>query len=402
VIMTAMRTVGVEEELLVVDPAGNPVPLAPEALAVAARRGEGETVDEHDRANRTGTATRPDGDGGGDTRATPEVHLVPELKEQQLELGTGVCEELADVAAELRHWRSRADAAATSVGARVAALATSPVPVDPVPTPGTRYQQMLDTFGLTAMEQLTCGCHVHVSVVAEEEGVAVLDRIRGWLPVLTAVTANSPFWLGQDSGYASFRSQAWGRWPSAGPTGLFGSPAEYHRVVEDLLGTATVVDQGMLYFDARLSASWPTVEVRVADVALRVEDAVLLTGLVRGLVETAARAWRAGQPAPDVRTELIRVAGWRAARSGLTGDLVHPATNRPAPAAEVVAALVEHVRPALTGTGDLALVEQGVAEVLRRGSGAALQREVFAATGDLAAVVRAAVAATHGGRAGDR
>jgi glutamate---cysteine ligase / carboxylate-amine ligase len=392
--MTSMRTVGVEEELLVVDPAGRPVPLAPEALVIAARRGEGETVGEHDRAERDSSAV---GDDGVDADATPEAHLVPELKEQQLELGTRVCKELGEVGAELRHWRSRADAAAASVGARVAALATSPVPVEPVPTPGARYQQMLETFGLTAMEQLTCGCHVHVSVEDDEEGVAVLDRIRVWLPVLTALTANSPFWLGQDSGYASFRSQAWGRWPSAGPTGRFGSPSAYHRVIEDLLGTATVVDQGMVYFDARLSATWPTVEVRVADVALQVEDAVLLTGLVRGLVETAARAWRAGEPAPDVRTEVIRVAGWRAGRSGLTGDLVDPVTSRPAPAADVVAALVEHVRPALTDLGDVAFVEQGVAEVLRRGSGVTLQRRVFAATGDLAAVVRAAVTATHGG-----
>jgi carboxylate-amine ligase len=387
-----VRTVGVEEELLVVDPAGNPVPLGPEALQVAARRGEGETVEEHDRAEQTSSADRD----GGDDDPAPGAHLVPELKEQQIELGTRVCAELGEVAAELRHWRSRADAAATSVGARVAALATSPVAVQPVATPGERYQQMLDTFGLTAMEQLTCGCHVHVAVEDDEEGVAVLDRIRIWLPVLTALTANSPYWLGQDSGYASFRSQAWNRWPSAGPIGPFGSPAAYHQLIDDLLGTGTVLDQGMVYFDARLSASWPTVEVRVADVALRVEDAVLLAGLVRGLVETAAREWRAGRPAPDTRTEVLRVAAWRAGRSGLSGDLVDPRTGRPAPAASVVAALVEHVRPALTASGDLELVERGVAEVLRRGTGADLQRRVFAEAGDLAAVVRAAVAATHG------
>ncbi|MBB3675252.1 glutamate--cysteine ligase [Modestobacter versicolor] len=385
-----MRTVGVEEELLVVDPGGRPVPLAPEALAVAARRGEGETVEEHDRAEQAGI--RPAGDG----RSGPAAHLVPELKEQQIELGTRVCRELGEVAGELRHWRSRADAAATSVGARVAALATSPVPVRPVATRGERYQLMLDTFGLTAVEPLTCGCHVHVSVGDDEEGVAVLDRVRGWLPVLTALSANSPFWSGEDSGYASFRSQVWARWPSAGPTGRFGTPAAYHRVVADLLASGTVLDDGMVYFDARLSATWPTVEVRVADVALRVEDAVLLAGLVRGLVETAARDWRAGRPAPDVRTELLRVAAWRAGRSGVSADLVDPRSGRPAPAAEVVAALLDHVRPALEDSGDRELVEHGVAEVLRRGTGADLQRRAFAETGDLAAVVRAAVAATHG------
>jgi carboxylate-amine ligase len=367
---------------------GRPVPLAPAALEAAARRGEAETVQEHARTERSDTAADDDG-----------ARLVPELKQQQIELGTRVCKELAEVAAELRHWRSRAAAAASAVGARVAALATSPVPVEPLATPGERYQRMVDVFGLTAEELLTCGCHAHVSVQDDEEGVAVLDRIRVWLPVLTALTANSPFWHGRDSGYASFRSQTWNRWPSAGPTALFGSPAAYHRVVDDLLATGTVLDQGMVYFDARLSATWPTVEIRVADVALRVTDAVLLTGLARGLVETAARDWRAGRPAPDVRAEVLRVAAWRAGRSGVSGELVHPRTGRPAPAADVVAALLDHVRGALTDSGDLAAVERGVAEVFRRGTGADLQRRAFQETGDLAAVVRTAVTATH--EAGD-
>jgi carboxylate-amine ligase len=384
-----VRTVGVEEELLVVDDSGRPVPLGPAALAVAARRGEGETVEDHDRADRE------DADDGGDG-ADGGPRLVPELKEQQIELGTRVCRELSEVAGELRHWRSRADAAARTVGARVAALATSPVPVQPSATDGERYQRMLATFGPTAADALTCGCHVHVSVADDEEGVAVLDRIRVWLPVLTALTGNSPFWDGQDSGYASYRSQVWSRWPSAGPTAPFGTPEAYHRVVADLLATETVLDEGLVYFDARLSASWPTVEVRVGDVALRVEDAVLLAGLVRGLVDTAARDWRAGRPAPDVRAEVLRVAAWRAGRSGLSGDLVDPRTGRPAPAADVVGALVDHVRSALTDNGDADLVDRGVAALLARGTGADLQRRVHAETGDLAAVVRAAVSATHG------
>ncbi len=387
--LIGMRTVGVEEELLVVDPAGRPVPLGPAALEVAARRGEGETVAEHDRAEQG------DDEAGGSGAGDPVGRLVPELKAQQLEFGTRVCTALDDVAADLRHWRERADAAARGVGARVAALASSPVRIQPEDTPGRRYTQMADTFGLTAADQLTCGCHVHVSVEGDEEGVAVLDRIRVWLPVLTALTANSPFWLGEDSGHASYRAQAWGRWPSSGPNELFGDAAAYHRLVEQLLATETIVDAGMVYFDARLSQRWPTVEVRVADVALYAEDAVTLAGLVRGLVETSAGEWRAGVPAPAVRSEVVRMAAWRASRSGLTGDLVHPATGRPAPAAEVVTALLEHVRPALAAAGDEQRVAAGVAAVLRRGTGADLQRRVHAGTGDLTAVVRAAVEATH-------
>jgi len=381
-----VRTVGVEEELLVVDATGRPVPLGPEALEVASRRGEGENAEEHD-------------DGGSEG-----AHLMPELKAQQLELGTPVCRTLDEVDAELRHWRSRADAAAVAVGARVAALATPPVPVEPVPTAGERYERMLDAFGLTAREMLTCGCHVHVSVEDDEEGVAVLNRIRVWLPVLSALTANSPFWHGEDTGYASYRSQVWHRWPSAGPNEVFADAAEYRRVIDEVLATETVLDTGMVYFDARLSDRWPTVEVRTADVALRVEDAVTLAGLVRGLVETAARDARQGVPAPDVRAEVLRVAAWRAARSGLGGDLVHPLTGRPAPAADVLTALLDHVRAALADAGDEQRVARGIEDLLRRGTGADFQRRVHGESGgDLQAVVRAAVGVTaETSRAGHR
>lgn len=385
---------GVEEELLVVDSAGRPVPLGPEALEIAARRGEGETAEEHDREEVSGAA---------ESSAAP---LKPELKAQQIELGTAVCRTLARVESELRFWRSRADAAAMAVGARVAALATSPVAVEPIPTEGERFERMLDAFSVTADEMLTSGCHVHVGVEDDEEGVAVLNRIRIWLPVLTALTANSPFWRGADTGYASYRSRAWHRWPSAGPTEVFADAADYHRLIQAVLATGTVLDSGMVYFDARLSERFPTVEVRTADVALRVEDAVTLAGLVRGLVETAAREARSGTPPPAVPAAILRLAAWRAGRSGLAGDLVHPLTGIPAPAADVVAALLDHVRPALSDAGDEHRVAEGLATLLRRGTGADLQRRVHRETGDLAAVVRAAVEvttgrgtpSTHGGR----
>lgn len=380
-----MRTVGVEEELLVVDAEGIPVARAPEALAVAARRGEGEDVHQHDLEQQ-----------GADIPSPETAHLVPELKAQQLELATPVCTTLSDVGTQLRHWRSRADAAAQAVGARVAALATSPVDVAPVPTEGERYGRLHEEFGRTAEEVLTCGCHVHVQVADDEEGVAVLNRIRVWLPLLTAISANSPFWQGRDTSYASFRSQVWHRWPSAGPTGPFRDAGEYHRLVEAVLATRTVLDDGMVYFDARLSASWPTVEVRTADVLLRVEDAVTLAGLVRGLVETAARDARAGGAVPEMPSEVLRLAGWRASRSGLSGDLMHPRTGWPAPAADVLADLLEHIRPALADTGDEQRVHDGVAALLTRGTGAELQRQVHRETGDLAAVVRAAVEVTAG------
>ena len=98
-----------------------------------------------------------------------------------------------------------------------------------------RYEAMAVRFGLTAHEHLTCGCHVHVSVDSEAEAVGVLDRIRIWIPILLAISANSPFWQGSDTGYESYRSQVVRRWPSSGPTDVFGSVANYRDLVSGMI-----------------------------------------------------------------------------------------------------------------------------------------------------------------------
>ncbi|MEU1471099.1 glutamate--cysteine ligase [Streptomyces sp. NPDC005761] len=362
-----VRTVGVEEELLLVDTeSGEPRALSTAVLARAESRAEGDSAFES------------------------ELHL------QQLEFATQPCGDMSELAEEILRRRAEAAASAAQVGADVAALATAPLPVSPSIGQGERYRWLAERFGLTTQEQLTCGCHVHVSVDSDEEGVGVLDRIRPWLPVLLALSANSPFWQGQDTAYDSYRSRVWGRWPSAGPVETFGSSRRYHEQVQALVDTGVLRDKGMIYFDARLSYRYPTVEVRVADVCLDPADAVLLASLVRGLVETAARSWRAGEPPDPVGVGLLRMAAWQAGRSGLEGPLLHPATMRPEPASEVMGALLAHVRDALEDSGDFAAAEDAVTRVLERGTGARTQRGVLERTGSLRAVVAECVSRTRG------
>lgn len=190
----------------------------------------------------------------------------------------------------------------------------------------------------------------------------------------------------------------WGRWPSSGPTELFGTPQAYHETIGAMLRTGTLLDEGMVYFDARLSRHYPTVELRVGDVCLRVNDAVLLASLARALVETASREWRLGKPPPQVRLETLHLAYWRASRSGLEEDLVHPVTGKPAPARDVVRALLRHIGDAVTEadgeTGRPGLTTDLLQALLARGNGAMLQRRVRESTGDLASVVRNAVSHT--------
>jgi carboxylate-amine ligase len=355
-----MRTVGVEEELLIVDPAtGRPRALAEEVV---------DEAEEH----------------GYDA-----VEL--ELKQQQLEIATEPHAKLGDLAADLHARRLEAMRAAQESGAALAALASSPRQVAPETTAKSRYQRMVSRFGLPARESLVCGCHVHVEVGSPEEGVAVLDRIRPWLALVSAVSANSPFWQEQDSGFASYRYPTWLSWPTAGPTGVFGSAAAYRETVEEMIGTGTILDEGMVYFDARLSSRYPTVEVRIADVCLDADTATLLGALARGLVETAARAWKAGEEPYAVRTEVLRLAAWRAARSGLGDQLLDPRSWRPVPAGAAVDGLLGHIGPALRDGGDDEQVVRHLARLRHRGNGAQVQRAALERTGDWGAVVRDAI-----------
>ncbi len=358
------RTLGVEEEFLLFDLGRLTVTAA--APRVLGPRGLGGRLDED--ANLDGK-------------------VDAELDQEQVETGSAPQRTLSELRASLVGLRRAAANAARAEGAGLAAAATSPTAADPTLTPTGRYQRMRDEFGLTAREELTCGCHVHVAIGSPAEAVGALDRLRPWLSPLIAMSANSPFWQGEDTGYASYRTQVWQRWPSAGPTGPFGSPQRYYQVVADLVASGAALDEGMIYFDARLSRHYPTLELRVADVCLSVDDAVLVAALARALVTTMAAEWKAGDAVPEVRPELLRAASWRAARHGLSGTLLDVEHGEQVAARVLVDRLVDRVRPALANAGDLDAVDDLVTDLFGRGNGADRQRAAFARRGDLPDVV---------------
>ncbi len=364
------RLVGVEEELLLVDAHSFlPLPISGQILA------------------------------GGPLLLPNGTTIETELKREQIEVVSPPLFHRDDILSAVRAGRRAADAAAQEQGARAVALATATDLCTPHIVHAPRYEQMRRRFGLTLEEQLTCGLHVHVTVASREEGVAVLDRIRPWLPILLALSANSPFWRGVDSGFASYRYQAWSRWPGTGPYELFGSAAGYADSIREILAIGVALDEGMIYFDARLSSHAPTVEVRIADVCLAPEDTVTVALLVRALVERAVDDWRAGAAVDDVGTALLRLASWRASRWGLEQDLINPLTHRPCAARACVLELLTHVQAHFVSDEEMNAVRQGVAAILDRGNGATQQRRMHAEGGDASAVVAGAVDRTHSERA---
>jgi glutamate---cysteine ligase / carboxylate-amine ligase len=316
----------------------------------------------------------------------PDTDVEHELKLEQAEIATEPATDTGQLLEDLRERRRELIEAAAGREVRVAALGTSPYAGEPTTTPNERYERMQRHFGLVAREQLSCGQHVHVSIGSRAEGVAAIDAMRGRLPVLVALAANSPFWNGADTGYASYRRISWGRFPTAGAPEPFGTPERYDRVVDDVIALGGALDAGMIYFDARLSAKYPTVEIRVSDVVQDVTDAVAIAALCRALVDTPA-----GEP---VDGTVLRSAFWYAARFGLSGELCDVADRRLRPARDVVDRLLDDLGPALAATGDRELVERTFAARLAEGTGAELQRRAHSENGSAADVVAAAVART--------
>ena len=352
-----VRKVGVEEELLLVDPDTR-------RLADVAER----------------TIRRASEDGGDPVEA--------ELFLQQVETQTAPSTDLDELDRLLRRTRQAVCGAAESAGARAVAVGT---PVlgkpgqeepDTDTTRGPRYQLIREQYGELARSALACALHVHVDVDDADEGVRVVDTIAPWLPLLLALSANSPYAWGRDTGHASWRSQIWSRWPSHGTGEPFGDLDTYTAVTDQVIAWGAALDRGMTYLAARLAQDYPTVEVRVADVCTDPELTILVAALSRGLVETAATG-----EAETWRSELLRAAGWRAARYGVAERLVDPATRELVPARDAIDSLVEHVRPALEEAGDLDRVRDTVERVLGGGHGAVAQRRVWEETGSLEAVV---------------
>lgn len=325
--------------------------------------------------------------------------VQPEVQQSQIEIGTPVCRTLSDVRAELVRLRREVIAAAAKDGNQIAAAGTHPFShyEEQQVTPKERYEALIRDYQQLGREIVIFGCHVHVGISDREAAIRVMNRARVWLAPLLALAASSPFWLGSDTGYVSYRTEIWGRWPISGPPLIFESHAEYEKLVQALVATKSVEEATKIYWDARLSERFPTVEFRVMDVCMTVDEAVMVAGLVRALARTCYEQAMRDEPFPTARHEIIRAAHWRAARYGLEEDLIDVSAECAVPARELVEKFLAFVRPSLEEYGDWDEVSAIVRETMQRGTGATRQREAYKRTGRLEDVVDLIVAETAKG-----
>lgn len=351
-------TIGVEEEYHIIDPESRE--LSPSALPILERA-------KHVLGER----------------------VQPELRLSQIEVETPVCHTLAEVRGHLQRLRHETIKAAEQEGKQIASAGTHPFSHwrgQPV-TPKERYESLASDYEQLTREQTISGCHVHVGLHDRELALQVMNRARPWLAPLLALSASSPYWLGEDTGYASFRTEIWSRWPISGPTLHFASLQEHAELAQALIAIGAIEDTTKIYWDLRLSERFETIEMRVADACMLVDEAVMMAGFIRAIIRTCyAQAIRHESFTP-VRHEVIRVAHWRAARYGLTEKLVDIDSMQLIPAQELIEKLLQFTKEALSTTGEWEEISTLAHQTLQQGNSAARQREVYQRTGSMKNVV---------------
>ncbi|MEU5088944.1 YbdK family carboxylate-amine ligase [Streptomyces sp. NPDC021356] len=358
-------TVGVEEEHFLIDPVTRlTVPGGP---GVAARAAEAV----------------------GDLAAE-------EFAECQVEGRTPPCRTAGELRRHLTRVRGALVSAAAAEGLALCASGT-PVLCDDGPAhvgdhPRYRagreqYRSMMDDFAISAL-------HVHVHLPDRELAVLTINHLRPWVPLLIAMSANSPIHRGRDTGYASWRSVIRSRFPCLGPPPYAVSLEEHERLAVAVADTEAMLEPGMPFWDLRPNPRLPTVEIRSMDVLQDVDDAVAVTVLLRSLVVTAAVRAQLGDPGPPWNGEVLRAACWRAARDGFSGSGFDALSGRVRPVAQLADEMVRHVRPVLERYGDLQEVTAFLRRLTTYGDGARRQRAWAAGVAGPAGAVDRLVRAT--------
>jgi carboxylate-amine ligase len=314
--------------------------------------------------------------------AAGDARVRPELMTSVLETATGVAITVGEAIEEVREIRARLRDAAASRGALIASAGTHPFSrwEHQEITDSPRYQGVVDKLRWVAERVAIFGLHVHVGIDSPDTAVSVATALRNWVPELLALSANSPYWQGRDTGLASTRSQVFDTMPRSGLPPRLASFAEFEELVDRGVAAGFFPEYTYIWWDVRPHPKFGTIELRACDAQTRVESVAGLAALTQSLAATLV-----DRPTPPQPRTLIAENKWRAARHGLDAELVDLTHDTSRPARQAVRELLELAAPAAKRLGcesELAAVEG----LLERGNGADEQRRAEATEGSLLAV----------------
>jgi glutamate---cysteine ligase / carboxylate-amine ligase len=319
-----------------------------------------------------------------------------EMHQSIVEVGSPICDDVAQLEIAMLRSRSELCAAADRVGLAVAAAGTHPFSnwIDQVISPGERYQNIVEELQQLARSLLIFGLHVHVAVPDRHVAIDLMNAARYFLPHMLALSTSSPFWRGRDTGLKSYRTAIFRRFPRTGIPDHFGSWGEYEAYLNLLVDLHCIEDGKKIWWDVRPHPTFGTLEFRVCDVPSRVEDTITLAALIQAVVVKLYKLYSRNMGFRLYRRALIEENKWRAARWGLDGRLIDFGKKVEVPMRDLALELLEFIDDVVDELGSRRYVEH-VHAILQDGTSADRQLKVYRETGDLAAVVEAVVRETR-------
>ena len=321
--------------------------------------------------------------------------VKPELMESVLEVSTTPCRNTREAGEQLRDLRHQVQETANSKGLAIGSAGTHPFAMweDQRIVARTRYRDLIAALRFVARQELIFGQHVHVGVDDPDKAIHVANGMRVHMPLLLALSANSPFWRADVTGLLSTRTPIFRAFPRVGIPPTYRNWEDYERRIEFMVETRAIEDYTYLWYDVRPHPNFGTVEIRVMDSQTRIEHTLGLAALVQALVKELCEHFDAGRRLSTYPYEMLDENKWLAARHGLDQELVDLPKTRRVPTRELAMRVLERIRPHAEELGSADELD-GIEDLLDRGTGASRQLVVYEANHDLREVVREIVDAT--------
>lgn len=334
-------------------------------------------------------------DGG---KVLLQERIKEEMHQSMVEMGTNICENIHQVRDEVSFLRQQVVKLADDEGLKVAASGTHPFSEwdQQLITSNPRYDAIIQEMADVARGNLIFGMHVHVAIPSREEGLEILNTVRYFLPHLYALSTNSPFWEGRNTGFKSYRSKVFDKFPRTGIPPFFASVGEYDKFVDILVKTKCLDNSKKIWWDIRLHPFYPTIEFRICDVVMTVDEVTCISALMQCLVAKLYKLNRKNQTFKNYRRLFLNENKWRAARWGIESKLIDFGKEEEVPFVKLMNELLEFIDDVVDELDCRSEVNY-VYQLLEEGSGADRQLKVFNDTGDLVEVTKYIVAQTRKG-----
>ena len=314
--------------------------------------------------------------------------VKPEMMQAQVEVGTGICQNIEEARKDITNLRSIVSSLARKNGLAIVAASTHPISLwkEQLIYDDPHYKLLIEELQMVARSLLIFGLHVHVGIPDRERQIHIMNAARYFLPHVLALSTSSPFWLGINSGLKSYRSEVFKKFPRTDIPDHFDSYVSYQRYIDLLLKTNSISGPKKIWWDVRPHPFFPTLEFRVCDIPTRVDDTIALAALFQAIVCRLDRLIERNLGFRLYRRMLIQENKWRAVRYGLDGNMIDFGKQKEVPTRDLIRELLEFVDPVLDELGSRKEVEH-IHTILERGTSADEQLRVFGETNDLKPVV---------------